>query len=188
MSLITEALRKAQQMRGPGSPMPGRGATGGPGQPWPTPARRGVFGWLLVVLLVLVVGAGGSYAFLRWGSALMPTETETAPAAVAEAPASPTASDPEAATTGPDTSAGEVTPPVDATTDAERIAYVRQLEVRGVNTRTGRILVYHPSSGQTQGFGEGDYLDGPLGLRFERIEESNLVFIDPNGIRYVKSF
>ena len=171
MSLINEALKKAQHQRTGSAldapPMPGGGSGGSRG-------RSGMPTGTLVLLIagaavVVVISVVATVYFVN-----RPSAPKVAVAAPAPAPMP-----------APTPAPAPAAEPVVEGTLADRIAnYVDKVRVTGIRTSENGSKVLM----NDRVYRLNDLVDRKLGLRLVKIESDSLTFADATGATYVKSF
>ena len=209
MSLINEALKKAQ---GPRSTNSGR-STEAPSPSTagkdPVPPRRSrlryLWGFLLSVLIVGILSTAFTSFFiwqlLEEEEAPQPParesvaadnsvpetplpEKEPSPAPTedlsGEAPPLEPLSSPPSTHTEP--------PPPPQPPDPAVVARLLELEIRGVMSGGTRILLYDQATDLTKAYRKGEALEGSVELTIEIISETSIEFKDHAGNLHTKSF
>ncbi len=182
MSLINDALKKAQQERANPPPPPGQTPVGFSPPPSPTPRR---FSWgLLAVILVSCVGTA---LFLRWFDS--PASSSVAASAPSPTPTSrpaPESSPVAAAVTSAPTPTPLPTPTPVVSPEAEqarRQAFVDRFRITGIRlSSSGNRALINDRLVRV-----GDLLDPVSGLTVHTIETNAIVCIDPQGRTYRKA-
>ncbi len=72
--------------------------------------------------------------------------------------------------------------------DMEILAYLGNVEVRGVLAKTKRVLLYDGSKDKTESYGEGEYFSPELRIRVQQISNQGIIFSDHAGVTYIKYF
>lgn len=196
MSLINDALKKAQQQTQQRLPPGGTQQMEAVSHPKPrgSSLRRYLRGFILSVLIVGILSTALSYYFisqlLEEDQAPGPSQTQhppepepvESPPLVEEVPAPP---EPIVE------SMPEPEPPPEAPQppDPAVAARLLELEIRGVMSgSTTKVLLQDAYTGKTRSYAEGDTLEGPLGLKIETIEPDAVIFTDYGGRAYTKGF
>jgi hypothetical protein len=215
MSLINEALKKAQGDRptkGPTNPSAGSGL---PVEAHYTPppkknSRSYLWGFILSILIVgtFTVLLSTYFVFKLAGedeskgntsSQTVGQPAETVPEVVVlespptpqQAEAIPTQSDPAAKPVPvPEPEVVEPAEPIKPALppDPAVIARLMELEIRGIMSGGTRVLIFDQFSNRNKAYRVGDSLEGPMGLVVENISNSSIKFKDYAGQIHTKSF
>lgn len=199
MSLINEALRKAQSQRAQNPGLHGDSNTGNQQVNYvDQPKRFGIMiglGLFIVVLLGLIAGL----VFILLSQNTTPANSQTTDIEI-KTPASATNSESSfmanpaekvAETTEPSKSElTEITPEVAeppviaAEPNQEIIDWLNQSVVSGVRitSSSSKVLL------NNKGFSPGESVNTSLGLEVFKIEAKRITLIDANGVEYVKLF
>lgn len=203
MSLINEALKKAQSERPPTPP------TTVVAQPPPLPVEHGQPArlhnpapWLFALVgggLLLCIVLAGVVLYWIWKSSsatssVLPQEVPVAgvPVAPTPPPASATELEPlislEQAMQPPAAAPAPPPSPSLPEPNPEVVRFLDQLEVRGVMQATGRALLHNRASGRTMSLGVNDRVDALLPVWIQEIRADTLYFRDDAGVSYIKYF
>lgn len=206
MSLINEALKKAQRQRSDAGSTVTPPVPGGPPAS-PSPARRGARNtpWLLFAggagLLVVVSVVTTTLIFTRSSAVEKPpapsptSALRSPPAGNAGSADRPPPIIQAPIITAPETAIDETPlpgiatlaaqpPPAESKPDARIYAFIDALRVTGVRAAgdDSRVLM----NGQV--YRRNDIVERTMGLRLIAVEQESLTFSDPQGAIYVKNF
>lgn len=70
----------------------------------------------------------------------------------------------------------------------EILAYLGNVEVRGIMAKTKRVLLFDGATGRTDSYGEGEYFNLEQQVRVHQISSQGIIFIDHVGVTYIKYF